>query len=185
MRIGGMLHSMNDTQIYIGAPNGIVLCADKKNGHNIRGRFYHSYSRDYVPFENADQLLFGMELFFDSIRFPFPSTKTRSFADLVKNGYNKTKAQARIRLCSKSRTMKKEKVMKDRELLDRHGDIGSFIIRVNQRKNSSMQGRLTWVEKNKTVSFRSAWEMIRLIDSALEMDNPAQEDDLPAWEDED
>ena len=48
-----------------------------------------------------------------------------------------------------------------------------------------MQGRLTWVEKDKTVSFRSAWEMIRLIDSALEMDNPAQEDDLPAWEDED
>jgi hypothetical protein len=45
-----------------------------------------------------------------------------------------------------------------------------------------MQGRLTWVDKNKTVFFRSAWEMIRLIDSALEETGQEQEDDLPSWE---
>ena len=32
----------------------------------------------------------------------------------------------------------REKVMKDQELLSRHGDMGSFIVRVQQRQNSSM-----------------------------------------------
>lgn len=73
--------------------------------------------------------------------------------------------------------------MKDQELLSKHGDLGSFIIRVQQRQNSSMQGRLTWIEKNKTVHFRSVWELIRLIDSAVEMDNPIPEGELPTWED--
>ncbi|MBQ2641586.1 MAG: hypothetical protein IJG15_06290 [Lachnospiraceae bacterium] len=73
--------------------------------------------------------------------------------------------------------------MKDQELLSKHGDMGSFIIRVQQRQNSSMQGRLTWIEKNKTVHFRSVWELIRLIDSAVEMDNPIPEGELPTWED--
>lgn len=73
--------------------------------------------------------------------------------------------------------------MDDQELLSKHGDLGSFIIRVQHRQNSSMQGRLTWVDKNKTVFFRSAWEMIRLIDSALEETCQEQEDDLPGWED--
>ncbi len=73
--------------------------------------------------------------------------------------------------------------MKDQELLIRHGDMGSFIVRVQQRQNSSMQGRLTWIEKNKTVHFRSVWELIRLIDSAVEMDNPIPEGELPTWED--
>ncbi|MDO5702956.1 MAG: hypothetical protein Q4G47_06355 [Lachnospiraceae bacterium] len=47
-----------------------------------------------------------------------------------------------------------------------------------------MQGRLTWVEKNKTVCFRSAWEMIRLINSALDMEEPQPESEkeLPEWE---
>jgi hypothetical protein len=72
--------------------------------------------------------------------------------------------------------------MDDQELLSKHGDLGSFIIRVQHRQNSSMQGRLTWVDKNKTVFFRSAWEMIRLIDSALEETGQEQEDDLPSWE---
>ena len=72
--------------------------------------------------------------------------------------------------------------MDDQKLLSKHGDLGSFIIRVQHRQNSSMQGRLTWVDKNKTVFFRSAWEMIRLIDSALEETGQEQEDDLPSWE---
>ena len=57
--------------------------------------------------------------------------------------------------------------MKDEELLSKHGDMGTFIIRVQHRQNSSWQGRITWMEKDKTVNFRSIWEMIKLVDSAL------------------
>ena len=59
------------------------------------------------------------------------------------------------------------KVMSDEELLSKHGDLGTFIIRVQHRQNSSWQGRITWMDQDKTVYFRSVWELMKLIDSAL------------------
>lgn len=170
---------MKNSQLYIGSPNGIVLCADKKSGYDLKGRFYHSYSSQEVGFENTDQLVFEMEAFFDSICFPHPSTNMRSFAEEEKRECKFTEEQLSVRNVFRN----KEKVMRDEELLSRHGDMGSFIVRVHNRQNSSMQGRLTWVEQNKTVCFRSAWEMVRLINSALDSQSPKEEEDLPSWED--
>ncbi len=160
-------HGKNASQLYIGVPNGIVLCADKGAEHKLRGRFYHAYRREPVLFDNAVQFVLEMEKFFDSINFPYPSTNIRSFRE-------KRQVIHRIN--------KKERIMKDEELLTRHGDLGSFIIRVQQRQNSSMQGRLTWIEKNRTVHFRSVWEMIRLIDSAIGPDRQGDDEDFPSWE---
>lgn len=58
--------------------------------------------------------------------------------------------------------------MEEEELLRRHGDLGTFIVRVQHRQNSSWQGRITWADQNKTVNFRSIWEMVRLIGDALD-----------------
>ncbi len=72
--------------------------------------------------------------------------------------------------------------MKDEELLDRHGDLGTFIVRVQHRQNSSWQGRITWMEENQTLSFRSIWEMVKLIASAVdtaEMEEETEEE--PSW----
>jgi hypothetical protein len=173
-----------NSQLYIGTPNGIVLHAERGAGHAIRGWFYHAYSREEVPFENADQMIFRMEEFFDSIQYPHPSTNIRTFAETSKKS-DKGRfdwAKGQLHTGTGRRLNKRERVMDDQELLSKHGDLGSFIIRVQHRQNSSMQGRLTWVDKNKTVFFRSAWEMIRLIDSALEETGQEQEDDLPSWE---
>ena len=59
--------------------------------------------------------------------------------------------------------------MKDETLLEKHGDLGTFIVRVQQRQNSSWQGRITWTEKNQTLHFRSTWEMVKLIESAIDI----------------
>lgn len=74
--------------------------------------------------------------------------------------------------------------MKDEELLSRHGDLGTFIIRVQHRQNSSWQGRITWMDRNKTLYFRSIWEMIKLVASALDTVS-GQEDGAPeqSWQD--
>ena len=63
---------------------------------------------------------------------------------------------------------KPERILSDEELLKKHGDLGTFIIRVQQRQNSSWQGRITWMDKDETIYFRSVWEMIKLIASALD-----------------
>ena len=46
-----------NSQLYISTPNGIVLHAERGAGHSIRGWFYHAYSREQIPFENADQMI--------------------------------------------------------------------------------------------------------------------------------
>lgn len=178
---------MVDSQIYIGTPNGIVLCVDSCSGHVFKGSFYHLYSKEPIVFDNQDQLIFGMEEFFDSILFPHPANNVRSFADTKKKRENKNCDVSSLesrQLRMNNIIKKREKVMDDQELLGKHGDLGSFIVRVQHRQNSSMQGRVTWVEKNKTVFFRSAWEMIRLIDSALETDEDEKDEkkDLPSWD---
>lgn len=67
-----------------------------------------------------------------------------------------------------NRESKPERILSDEELLKKHGDLGTFIIRVQQRQNSSWQGRITWMDKDETIYFRSVWEMIKLIASALD-----------------
>lgn len=72
--------------------------------------------------------------------------------------------------------------MKEKELLSRHGELGTFIIRVQHRQNSSWQGRITWLEKNKTVYFRSVWEMIKLMAGALDTVSEQEETSgEPGW----
>ena len=72
--------------------------------------------------------------------------------------------------------------MKDEELLSKHGDLGTFIVRVQHRQNSSWQGRITWMEKDKTINFRSVWEMVKLIESAVEStDTSIDEEERATW----
>lgn len=43
---------------------------------------------------------------------------------------------------------------------------GTFIIKVDYCENETWQGRVTWAEENKTEHFRSALELLKLIDGA-------------------
>ena len=161
---------MGKSQWYIGSPNGVVLCVDHASRWQIRGRLYHAYSREGLKIANMEQLLFELEHFYDSIDFPHPSTNNRTFQGEIPHIGHRAG---------------KEKVMSDEELLGRHGDLGTFIIRVQHRQNSSWQGRITWMEQDKTVYFRSMWEMLKLVDSALDTVSRWEDDrDEPTWPEE-
>ena len=161
---------MGKSQWYIGSPNGVVLCVDHASRWQIRGRLYHAYSREGLKIANMEQLLFELEHFYDSIDFPHPSTNNRTFQGEIPHIGHRAG---------------KEKVMSDEELLGRHGDLGTFIIRVQHRQNSSWQGRITWMDQDKTVYFRSMWEMLKLVDSALDTVSRWEDDrDEPSWPEE-
>lgn len=44
----------------------------------------------------------------------------------------------------------------------------NFVVEVKSCENHTWQGTITWVEEQKKENFRSALEMIRLMDSAIE-----------------
>lgn len=153
---------MKRSQWYIGSLNSVVLCVDHIDRCRMNGSVYHAYCEDAIEISNMSQLLFELENFFDSISFPFPFENVRSFEEK--------------RQCMQYRKEKERvRVVSDQELLNKHGDLGTFIIRVQHRQNSSWQGRITWMDKNKTLYFRSVWEMVKLMASAL---NTVCEEDL-------
>ena len=162
---------MEKSQWYMGTPNGVVLCVDRAEGHRFSGRFYHAYSREALSFMDMDSAIFELELFYDSLNFPHPTTDSRSFGE--------------ERHRSRQEKQERKRAMKDEELLSMHGDLGTFIIRVQHRQNSSWQGRITWMDEDKTVYFRSMWEMLKLIDSAVGTagDQGEQMNEEPSWTD--
>ena len=162
---------MTKTQWYIGAPNGVVLCIDGQENMRLRGLLWHSYSHEAAPFENAQQMVLEMEKLYDLLNFPHPGTNDRTFGP----------ARTPVRRSHQER----EKIMKDEELLQKHGDLGTFIVRVQHRQNSSWQGRITWMEKDKTINFRSVWEMVKLIESAVDTVSVSEDGDEPTWLDDD
>ena len=164
---------MDRSQRYIGSPNGIVLCIDRVEAKNqISGRFYHRYQREGTAFRNTEQMLFGFEQFFDRIQFPYPTTSERTFQE---------------RAVEEKVSQERAEKMSDEELLRKHGELGTFVVRVQHRENSSWQGRITWMEKNRTLYFRSAWELLKMIASAVETTGEAAEEPEekePSWFDE-
>lgn len=53
---------------------------------------------------------------------------------------------------------------------------GTFLVTIEFREHATWQGRITWAEKNKSICFRSALEMMRLLDEAGKTDGRTWED---------
>lgn len=53
----------------------------------------------------------------------------------------------------------------------------SFVINVLDNRNHTWQGTITWVESDKKQNFRSALELIELMDSVIGREHPDFETD--------
>jgi hypothetical protein len=62
------------------------------------------------------------------------------------------------------------------ELKGRRAGQATFIVHVQYRQNATWQGQVTWAEKEKIQSFRSALELIKLMDSALDSQSKTGEE---------
>ncbi|HIR13744.1 MAG TPA: hypothetical protein IAB31_07460 [Candidatus Choladousia intestinavium] len=45
---------------------------------------------------------------------------------------------------------------------------GTFVVHIHHCENATWQGEVVWADRNQTQKFRSALELIKLMDSALE-----------------
>ena len=137
----------------ISAPNLLNVCVDGHNQGEICGRIYHCYREEPVRFMNVIELLREMENLFDSIGFPQASTKTRSF---------KEQSVPVVTNC------KPEKVRPQAMLAEYKGDLGTFVVHVKFRQNSTWQGNVILVAQQKVQTFSNTLEFIKLIDTAIE-----------------
>ena len=54
-------------------------------------------------------------------------------------------------------------------------DSNTFIVKIMNRQHSTWQGNVNWVEGQKTQNFRSALEMLKLIDGVLDENKEMEE----------
>ncbi|SFC64933.1 hypothetical protein [Butyrivibrio sp. YAB3001] len=55
---------------------------------------------------------------------------------------------------------------------------GTFIVKIEHSHNNTWQGKVTWADENKQVRFRSALELIKLMDEALGQNQLSGEDEV-------
>ena len=124
-----------------------MVCVDAYKDGAISGRFYNPYLNTGQEFANLMQFLTQMDQTLDVMDFPKPFTTTRTFAPVPR---------------SQGETADEEEQI---------GKLATFAVRILFRQNSSWQGSVTWLEGGMEQSFRSALELIFLMDNALTQTN--------------
>ena len=170
------------------SPNIVALCLDSYSVKRQDGRLYHQYIAEPVCFTSLIEALGQMEGFYDELCFPFATTEIRSFRvdrrrcragnkqesaeyrrEEMRRGGREGDRQESVGYGREKIRRKEMKVMETfDDVIGHRGTDATFVIRVQHRQHSSWQGELTWVDKQKKEYFRSALELVRLIDGALE-----------------
>ncbi len=115
---------------------------------NLVGTFYNSYYGEEIAFGNLTRLLLLMEDLMDQMDSPQASIKSRRFG-------KGRKEQERASIGEQPLSMPHQEV------------IATFKVKVIFRQGASWQGKLSWAETKEEVAFRSALELVKLMDSAL------------------
>lgn len=54
---------------------------------------------------------------------------------------------------------------------DVSGKTNTFVVKIMQTQNKSWQGMITWADKNETQYFRSALELMHMIQEVVELED--------------
>ena len=65
--------------------------------------------------------------------------------------------------------------MVEQQLSTKRKPQGTFIVNIKYRENATWQGEVVWADKKQKKYFRSALELLKLIDGALDGDSEEEE----------
>ena len=135
------------------APDLISVCVRERREQDYAGELWHQYSKESIPFEGIAEMIRKMEDLYDRWDFPQKSTHARQFGTAPE---------------APARRVKPELGERDMDTLwTRRGDLGTFVVYVKYRQNSSWQGQVIWVEKQERMEFSSELELMKIMDEKL------------------
>lgn len=146
---------MGESMWALHVSNLICIGVDRKENGEYSGRIWHPYEDDPVVWCGTIQLIQEMEQLYDEWKFPQSSTSCHSFKTKKNAGGRQQRGGDHL-------------AMDIQRVQNKKGDLGTFLVRVKYRQNASWQGEVVWAEGNQRRSFRSALELIKMMDSVLE-----------------
>ena len=129
-----------------------VLCVDSYENSVPEGKFYSTCFKHATPFYGTVQLVTRIEDMLNEMDYPRSFTAVRSFTEPPEQRAESPPAEG-----------------------PPDGKLATFMIRIMLRQNASWQGSVTWLEGNRSQSFRSVLELILLMDSALRSERREEE----------
>lgn len=150
-------------RVNLAASSIVRVCCDRFENSDWSGRFYTRYKEKPVNFQNTRELLERLEGFYNWLGYPQASLGDRSFQKPLGRKASQESSPAQEERMRKKG--EKTVVVKEEAMNKHQGEKATFIVRIQYRQNASWQGQVTWAEENKTASFRSALELLKLIDS--------------------
>lgn len=138
-----------------GQSQTMAVCIDTWAPGSYAGRLYPNADDAPVPFDDVDRLLLTIEKLLDMRRYPEASTEPRLFGKRERG----SNLEEEIRVSGQA---------KDQDKTGAKGGKATFLIQIQYRQHATWQGSLVWVEQEQEKRFRSALELIRLLDSATE-----------------
>ncbi len=126
------------------------ICIDDYMDNDIKGRIFHYFMEHKLFFRSSVEMLLMIEHEMNHMRYPQETTEHRYFKGLKPK---------------KTKHKEWHKSMKESEIMMQKGEKSTFIVEIKYRENATWQGTLNWVEGNQTLNFRSALELLRLMDS--------------------
>ena len=121
-----------------------TVCIDSYENGVLTGRLYNPHLSEGQSFRSLTEFLKKMDVLLDEMNFP------QSFSEI--------------------RTFKSSPQINQRgspDIPECAGTLATFAVRILFRQNASWQGLITWLGQGKEQSFRSALELVFLMDSAL------------------
>ena len=121
-----------------------VLCIDSYDGGVPAGSFYNAGQDEVHPFRSTMELLSRMEGMLDDLACPQSFTLHREFGPPPEKRSDGPPGER-----------------------PRRGKLATFGVRILFRQNASWQGSVSWLESGREQTFRSALELLLLLDGAL------------------
>ena len=140
-----------------------TICVDYLVRFEPSGRIIIPCLPRPVQFQGYQSIVEIMDRMFDTLNFPQAAFQYRTFKKKKPSG-----------------TLEVQEVMgkmEDQKNEDQKGGKATFIVHVQFRQNASWQGTISWAEQKKTQHFRSSFEMLKLMNDALE-----PQDKLAEWD---
>lgn len=137
--------------------NQLVICVDSYNQASMKGRAYFGGEQEPTLFRDVCPILIRYNQFLDFLNVPQASTEMRTFFP------NKRRKQWQS---DRGEGLVLEKTTAGYK----NGEKATFVVHVEYRQNSTWQGNVTWIEQGETKNFRSALELMIMMESALDQE---------------
>ena len=145
----------------ISGNGSVLICVDEYKEGEMCGRIYSMSETEPDKFTSAISLVKHITRIFDEGGGPQSTMRVRGFFKNKSENNNAENAQAK----QDKKPVDNKKIIASK--INAHGKEATFRVRIMFRQNASWQGMVYWVEKNREENFRSALELLMLIDSSF------------------